>query len=116
MIFTSYFNNIQNLQKLGYQNFISIAGQAPKWYMFNKYIPLMPKYSWWKEWHDYKLSINWYQQKYFNTVLRNLNINTVILDLGNNPILLCHQLPNQFCHRHLVAKWLNMNGHKCIQL
>lgn len=116
MIYTSYFNNIQNLKNLGYQNFISIAGQTPKWYIFKKYIPLMPKLNWWKQWYNNNLSNDWYEQKYFNTVLNKLDINSVISDLGNNPILLCYQLPNQFCHRHLVAKWLNMNGYKCIQL
>ena len=116
MIYTSYFNNIQNLQKLGYQNFISIAGQTPVWYIFRKYIPLMPKYIWWKEWHDNKLSNSWYEEQYFNTVLNKLNVTKVLLDLGDSPILLCYQLPNQFCHRHLVAKWLNTNGIQCKQI
>ena len=27
--------------------------------------------------------------------------------------LLCYEKPDDFCHRHLVADWLNKNGYKC---
>ena len=50
----------------------------------------MPKYIWWKEWHDNKLSNSWYEEQYFNTVLNKLNVTKVLLDLGDSPILLCY--------------------------
>lgn len=27
--------------------------------------------------------------------------------------LICYEKPSDFCHRHLVAEWLNQNGYKC---
>lgn len=27
--------------------------------------------------------------------------------------LICYEKPSDFCHRHLVAEWLNQNGFKC---
>lgn len=27
--------------------------------------------------------------------------------------LICYEKPADFCHRHLVAKWLNDNNFKC---
>lgn len=71
---------------------------------------MAPKYSWWKEWHDNHLSEQWYIEKYKETVLQTLNPNKVVQDLqkiGNNVILLCFETPEKFCHRHLVAEWLN---------
>jgi uncharacterized protein (DUF488 family) len=35
-----------------------------------------------------------------------------ILELGGeNAILLCYENADSFCHRQLVAKWLNDNGY-----
>ena len=36
----------------------------------------------------------------------NAGYRQVFLDLGENAILLCHEPPGQFCHRRLVAAWL----------
>jgi len=27
--------------------------------------------------------------------------------MGDNVVLLCFETPDKFCHRHLVATWLN---------
>ena len=32
---------------------------------------------------------------------------------GKNIALICYEKPSDFCHRHLVAEWLNDNGFKC---
>ena len=35
-------------------------------------------------------------------------------NVGENDIaLICYEKPSDFCHRHLVAEWLNQNGFKC---
>lgn len=119
MIYTSYFGNINKLKKLGYTNFISIAGKTPDWFTGKKYKFFAPKYYWWKEWHDNNLSEEWYKQKYYETVLNNISVKDIeeILELlGENPILLCYETPEKFCHRHLIADFFNKNGFKCIEL
>lgn len=47
----------------------------------------------------------------FEKILSGLSAEKVVIDLeklgkGKNIILLCHEGENDFCHRHLVAKWL----------
>lgn len=123
MIYTSYFAKLKSLP----HNIIpiSICAKAPSWYEGLQYKKLAPKYDFfmkWKENHD-----NDYYIKCFNEqVLNELNVLTVIKDLidlipqdlisehGLNKTicLVCYEKPSDFCHRHLVADWLNKNGFK----
>lgn len=130
MIYTSYFAKLKSLPDNVVP--ISICGKAPDWYTGLQYKKLAPKYDFfikWKENHD-----NDYYIKCFNEqVLDTLDINRVVADLHlklseevraqmqspfyNNPnwhiALICYEKPGDFCHRHLVAKWLNENGIEC---
>lgn len=130
MIYTSYFAKLKSLP----DNIIpiSICGKAPKWYKGLQYKKLAPKYDFfmkWKENHD-----NDYYIKCFNKqVLEPLFITKVITDIHlmmpvemrekmQAPVwrspdyhvaLLCYEKPDDFCHRHLVADWLNKNRIEC---
>ena len=117
MIYTSYFAKLKSLPK----NVIPISscGKAPDWYKGLQYKKLAPKYDFFMEWkknHD-----NDYYIKCFNEqVLDELNARRVIEDLEcltghyvSDIALICYEKPGDFCHRHLVADWLNKNGFKC---
>ena len=120
MIYTSYFAKLKSLP----ENIIpiSICGKAPDWYKGLQYKKLAPKYEFFMEWkknHD-----NDYYIKCFNEqVLDKLDPVDVILDfsrmiygfnVGEDDIcLICYEKPEDFCHRHLVAKWLNDHGISC---
>lgn len=111
MIYTGYWAKTKEYEK---ENLIpvGISGWSPDGYAGKTYKKLAPKYSWWKEWHDKKLGIDWYTLKYKETVLQPLNPYTVIQELstlggGHDVILLCFEKPGEFCHRHLVAQRLN---------
>lgn len=134
MIYTSYFGN---MKKITSQNpkmtFFSIAGKTPDWFenaktiLYQKLSYFAPKYYWWKEWHEkFKddlnsaQSIEWYSEKYYNTVLSKIDPNFFLNDIKNRVVdngddicLLCYETPDKFCHRQLVKKWLNDNGIKC---
>lgn len=114
MIYTGYFGNIKKYTQNGLIP-ISVAGKWPDWFVGFNYQALIPKYSWWKEWHDNHLSNEWYTEKYFETVLNKLDVHKVADDLSkiSNPILLCYEKPPQFCHRHLISAWLNDSGFDC---
>ena len=128
IIYTSYFGNIQKIAKIcPNMCFVSIAGKSPDWFDGIRYKPLMPIYSWWREWHDMFIndlesdySRSWYIKKYVNTVLSKLkpydikNELTMLVN-SNNIVLLCYETPEKFCHRHIVADWFNANGIKCIE-
>ena len=111
MIYTGYWAKTKEYEK---ENLVSvgISGWSPNGYTGKTYKKLAPKYSWWKEWHDKKLGTDWYTAKYKETVLQPLNPYTVIQELTalgdrRDVILLCFEKPDEFCHRHLVAQWLN---------
>jgi len=118
MIYTSYFAKLKSLPDNVIP--ISICGKAPYWYKGLQYKKLAPKYDFfmkWKENHD-----NDYYIKCFNEqVLDKLNIRDVIYDLVgildvNEDVdiaLICYEKPSDFCHRHLVADWLNEHGFEC---
>lgn len=115
MIYTSYFAKLKLLP----DNIVPIAicAKAPDWYKGLQYKKLAPKYDFfmkWKENHD-----NDYYIKCFNEqVLDKLEPIKVYQELcslakSDDIVLICYEKPSDFCHRHLVADWLNKNGFRC---
>ena len=118
-IYTTYFANLKKLPKEIVP--VSICGKCPDSYKGVQYKKLAPKYNFfmkWKENHDN----DYYIQHFNDEVLNNLNQETVVNELmrvaGINDItkcdiaLVCYEKPGDFCHRHLVAEWLNKKGYK----
>lgn len=85
---------------------VSIAAKKPDWYNGREYKKLAPKWDWWKKWKDEGLGEEWYKEKYYETVLRKLDPKKVYQELGENAVILCYEKPGTFCHRRLVAEWL----------
>lgn len=128
-LYTSYFGKLKYLPK----NIIpiSICAKAPDWYDGLQYKILSPKYDFFMQWK--KTHNNDYYIKCFNEqVLSPLDPNHVyedLYDIAENfvntlpeddirrqhqslgfpyvVVLLCYEKPEGFCHRHLVAEWLN---------
>ena len=75
------------------------------------YPDLAPKKDFWQIWHNNigKISeeenTKYYIHEYYNQVLKNLDPYKILKDL-DNCIMLCYEKENEFCHRHLVAFWL----------
>ncbi len=105
-IYTSYFGLVKNLNP---ERLVSVAGKSPDGFSGLEYRKLCPKWTWWKEWHDKGLSEEWYTQKYNATVLKFLDAKEVLKEIGDNKILLCWETPQKFCHRHLIADWIEKN-------
>jgi len=131
MIYTSYFSAAEKLaEKHKDVRFVSIAGYSPEWIRVNllKYRDLAPKREWWQEWHstfennlESSESKAWYVEKYEDTVLSELTPERVASDLsvlaeGADVCMLCWERPDKFCHRHIVAEWLNKGGISCEEL
>ena len=133
MIYTSYFAKLKSLP----DNIIpiSISGKAPDWYTGVQYKKLAPKYDFfmkWKENHDNDYYIKCFNERVLNVisakeVLSDIykllpekfkdNLESDIYNWFDNPFnhiaLICYEKPSDFCHRHLVADWLNKNGFRC---
>ena len=129
MIYTSYFANLRKLPEKIIP--ISICGKAPDWYKGLQYKKLAPKYDFFMEWkknHDNDYYIKCFKEQ----VLDKLNVDDVVKELDSLLIdvtttlnykvdsmlvpriaLVCYEKPSDFCHRHLVADWLNKNGISC---
>lgn len=108
-IYTSYFANIRNLQKEGIVA-ISIARYSPKWYYGPRYTNVAP--SGWMI--SGQCSHEEYLKKY-DEILSCLDANEVVntikgISQGKDVALCCYEKPGDFCHRHLLADWLNRNG------
>lgn len=101
---TSYFGNIKKLEAAGIKT-ISISRYPPKWYsglQLQKLAPTGPML---------KMKDAEYTLK-FKEILSKLNPNEVKAELesmgnGKPVAMLCFERPQDFCHRHLVAAWLN---------
>lgn len=112
-IVTSYYPKIDLLIKAGY-TVISIAGKAPAFYEreYLEYKKLAPKYSFFSEWKDKKITNEDYVRLYKEQVLKGLGPQTILQELiflANSCkfALLCYEKPGDFCHRHIVAKWFS---------
>lgn len=113
MIYTSYFAKMKDLP----DNIvpISIAGKSPDWYNGLEYKVLAPKYDFFMKWKA-NHNNDYYIKCYNEQVLAPLDLNIVINDfesVGENVALLCYEKPGDFCHRHLVSKWLIEHGILC---
>ncbi len=106
-IYTSYFANGAKLQKAGIM-IIGIALYPPKWFngMSNKYVS--PS---WDILHNSKSKED-YAQRFDTEILARRDPKAFLTAIekmsnGKDVALCCFEKPDEFCHRHLVAKWLN---------
>ena len=112
-IYTSYFAMMRHFP----ENILPIAicAKPPMWYEGAVYKKLAPTYS---ILMDYKSNpdVDSYTERFCKDILNNLDASTVIKELeqiadGKDVALLCFEKPSDFCHRQLVAKWLNNNNY-----
>lgn len=98
---TSYFAKYKNGE-----NAVSIAGKCPEWFKGREYKKLAPKYYFFKAYKDGDITEEEYTLCYYKEILDFLTPEKVYKELGENAVLLCWEKSGQFCHRRLVAEWL----------
>ena len=111
MINTRIFTGNYDECKVG--NLISISGDRGRSVGFvGKAIPqLAPKRSFWNIWHENigKISeidnTKYYIIEYYRQVLSKVNIEELLKN-EKNPILLCYEKGEDFCHRHVLAEFI----------
>ena len=108
-IYTSYFGNLKNLEKNNIVP-IGICCYPPKWFKGPNLLSIAPT-------PDILINCKSNHQEYIK------RFKNEIISLQNDPkefvkritfisegkdlALCCFEKPNEFCHRHLVAEWLN---------
>ena len=117
MIYTSYYGNLRNIPKNIFKIAISRTFPIEHAVGYKDLIPTMA------DLFAYKVTNDWaaYANNYEANVLSKLNPDDVVKDLynlsgGRDIVLLCYEKSFEFCHRHLVAKWLNEAGYPCTEL
>ena len=82
---------------------VAISRSRPKGWNGRVYEKLAPS---WALIRLAKLSEAEYTRRYNEEVLSKLDTEEVYGELGKDAILLCWEMPGTFCHRRLVAGWL----------
>ena len=96
-------------------NLISISGDRGRQAGFEgKAIPkLAPKRAFWNIWHENigKISeeenTRYYIEQYYKQVLSKVDIKELLKD-EKDPILLCYEKGKDFCHRHVLAEYIEL--------
>ena len=109
MIYTGSYKNCKS------GNLISISGDRGKKVGFTgKALPAFaPKLSFWKVWEsnigkiDEYENTRYYIEEYYKHVLVNLDI-LGLLSNEDNPVLLCYEDSSEFCHRHVLAEYIEL--------
>lgn len=93
---------------VGMRAYLDAHHHTPK-----RYLPLAPPYEeLLKPMHSGQLTYSGYTELYKELVLSKLDPVRVLEELGPDPILLCYEKPNDFCHRHIVADWFKLAGYR----
>ena len=107
-IYTSYFGNSKKLNAAGIE-IICVAVGRPRYLCVPQMINVAPT--------RYMLSSSCSHEEYINLydqILARQNANQVIkqiemLSRGKDVALCCYEKPGDFCHRHILAKWITKN-------
>jgi hypothetical protein len=96
-MFTSYFANVKKLPPDLVP--VSIARGSPRGFSGRKELRLAPS------WAMLKMKKPDYDAA-FAAILAKLDPSEIYQTLGENAVLLCWEKPGEWCHRRLVAEWL----------
>ena len=106
-IYTSYF---ANSKKLHNENIvvIGIALYPPKWYVGPSMKMVSTTYDILHNSKDH----DDYERRFFSEILEKRDPKVFLSNIerlakGKDVALCCYEKPGDFCHRHLVAKWMN---------
>jgi Protein of unknown function, DUF488. len=113
-IYTGYYAKLPLYESNGLIG-ISIAGKAPAFWETSdrlQYKKLAPKYWFFQKYKSGEYKEHDYRIAYYKEVLNTLKAKNVFNELAklsynsDKIILLCYEKPGDFCHRRIVADWL----------
>lgn len=116
MIYTGYYANIKKYEEVGLVP-VAVSGKVPPFYDGMTYPDFAPRWPMYRKWKDGIITNAEYAQEY-KDYLDTLDKKEIKLDFDspnqcNNMILLCYEKSGDFCHRHVLADWLEGNfGYK----
>jgi len=103
---TSYFAKYKD------PNGVSIALSTPKWFQFSHEIKLNPTWTMINGIKSGFITADTYEEMYRDTILANLDPWEIYRKYEDS-VLLCWERIGEFCHRRIVASWIEENtGHE----
>jgi uncharacterized protein (DUF488 family) len=109
VIYTSYYAKSGSLP-----NAVSISGKTPDFFEGDQIKCLAPKWDFFKVYKETG-DKNFYIEQYVSRVLSVLDVQEIATRLEGK-IMLCYEKTGDFCHRHIVAKWLIKHGYEVKEL
>ena len=106
MITTSYY-----AQEKKIKNPVRISQRKYRWGTKSReYMKLAPPMYLVNHWKKGSITVEQYTEEYYRVVLSKLNpqevLDEIIRIFGDDATLLCFEKAGEFCHRRLVAEWI----------
>lgn len=111
MIYTGYYAKLKKYKEDGLYP-IAISGKIPDFYGEAYWDDFAPRYEDFLAWKSGQISDIQYNKKYREWLdsLNKQEIRDVLDELKDeNIIFLCYEKSGDFCHRHILADWLEEN-------
>lgn len=90
---------------------ISISANAPSFYVGDKYLALAPSWELIRAYKSGQVDEGGYVEWYLRLLKdRKLVPQQVADNIAEGSILLCYEKSGDFCHRHIVAEWLESSA------
>ena len=102
MIYTSYFANWRKFPA-GFDQY-SIARFSPVGFKGKSLLELSPSQEILSKYKNKKISNEEYEKLYIDQ-LKSIDVLSILNKLGNS-ILLCYEKKEDFCHRHILSKYV----------
>ena len=113
MIYTGYYAKVKNYKENGIEP-VAISGKVPDFFEGTTYPDFAPRYETLQRWKNKEITNEGYTKEY-KAYLNTLNKEEVEFDFQpynteeNDCVLLCYEKSGDFCHRHVLADWLEEN-------
>lgn len=90
---------------------VAITRFTPSWFKGPTYLPLAPSSDLLLQYKDKRINVDQYVKEY-NSYIYTLDPISILCELsqyGNldKIVLCCYEKSGEFCHRHLLARWLS---------
>lgn len=97
------------------RNAVAISIKPPKWYKGKQYLSLAPSWDIVMGVKAGEITEDEYTYRYLELLnTRELDPFKVANELGDGAVMLCYESPKDFCHRHIVATWIQEST--CIEV
>lgn len=93
----------------------SISVKPPWWWKPKRHFaPLAPDKAIVRAYKKGQISNRQYTRLYIDQLNANVDAEKMVEHLPDNAVLLCYEKPEDFCHRHLAAWWIEKHAGICV--